>query len=119
MSFGKYEDDKTSNNNNNWLESLEAQTDFPSVLVDWLKSNERTATDEEEENIFVEESFIVSQIRGEEEEEEGVAERKNRTCFLLFGFRVGDERTRRFFLKNWKEVRRSHICLSRRFISLN
>ena len=111
LSFGKYEDDKTSNNNNNWLESLEAQSDFPSVLVDWLKSNKDTAMDEEEENIFVEESFIVSQIRGEEEEE-GVVERKNRTCFLLFGFRVGDERTRRFFLKNWKEVRRSHLLVS-------
>ena len=117
MSFGNYKDNNTSNNNN-WLESLEAQTDFPSVLVNWLKSNKETATDDEEENIFVEESFIVPQIRGEEEEE-GVVERKNRTCFLLFGFRVEDERTRRFFLKNWKEVRRSHICLSRRFISLN
>ena len=68
--------------------------------------------DEEEENIFVEESFIVSQIRGEEEDEEGVVEQTNRTCFLLFGFRVKDERTRRFFLKNWKEVRRSHLLVS-------
>ena len=117
MSFGNYKDDNTSNNNNR-LESLEAQTDFPSVLVNWLKSNKETATDDEEQNIFVEESFIVSQTR-EEGEEEGVVEQKNRTCFLLFGFRVEDERTRRFFLKNWKEVRKSHICLSRRFISLN
>ena len=117
LSFGNYKDDNTSNNNNR-LESLEAQTDFPSVLVNWLKSNKETATDDEEQNIFVEESFIVSQTR-EEGEEEGVVEQKNRTCFLLFGFRVEDERTRRFFLKNWKEVRRSHICLSRKFISLN
>ena len=116
MSFGNYKDDNTSNNNN-WLESLEAQTDFPSVLVNWLKSNKENATDDEEENIFVEESFIVSQIR-EEEEEEGVVERKSRTCFLLFGFRVEDERTRRFFLKNWKEVKRSHICLSRKLLEL-
>merc|ERR1712130_89324 len=56
-----------------------------------------------EENIFVEKSFIVSEVGGEEEEV-GVLERNNRTCFLLFGFRVEDERTRRFFLKNWKEV---------------
>jgi len=102
LSFGNYKDDNTSNNNNR-LESLEAQTDFPSVLVNWLKSNKETATDDEEQNIFVEESFIVSQTR-EEGEEEGVVEQKNRTCFLLFGFRVEDERTRRFFLKNWKEV---------------
>ena len=68
MSFGNYKDDNTSNNNNR-LESLEAKTDFPSVLVNWLKSNKETATDDEEQNIFVEESFIVSQTREEEEED--------------------------------------------------
>ena len=93
MSFGDCEDD---NRSKNWLESLEAETNFPSVFVDWLGGNEETA----EEDIFVEESFIVPKIIIEEEE----VERRKRTCFLLFGFRVEDERTRRFFLKNWKEV---------------
>ena len=101
MSFGDCEDD---NRSKNWLESLEAESDFPSVLVDWLDGNQETA----EENVFIEESFIVPKFVGEEEE--GV-ERRNRTCFLLFGFRVEDERTRRFFLKNWKEVKVSRILL--------
>ena len=104
MSFGDNEDDNIINNDN-WLESLEAQTDFPSVLVDWLDFNKENATNEDEENIFVEKSFIVSEVGGEEEEVR-VLERNNRTCFLLFGFRVEDERTRRFFLKNWKEVKK-------------
>ena len=58
MSFGDNEDDNIINNNN-WLESLEAQTDFPSVLVDWLDFNKENATNnEDEENIFVEKSFM-------------------------------------------------------------
>ena len=87
------------------MQSLEAETAFPSVLLEWLDGNEETA----EENIFIEESFIVPKVMGEGEEEE--VERRNRTCFLLFGFRVEDERTRRFFLKNWKEVKVSRILL--------
>ena len=97
LSFGDSEED---NRSKDWLQSLEAETAFPSVLLEWLDGNEETA----EENIFIEESFIVPKVMGEEEGEEAV-ERRNRTCFLLFGFRVEDERTRRFFLKNWKEVR--------------
>lgn len=96
LSFGDSEED---NRSKDWLQSLEAETAFPSVLLEWLDGNEETA----EENIFIEESFIVPKVMGEEEGEEAV-ERRNRTCFLLFGFRVEDERTRRFFLKNWKEV---------------
>ena len=109
LSFGDNEDDNIINNDN-WLESLEAQTDFPSVLVDWLDFNKENATNEDEENIFVEKSFIVSEVGGEEEEVR-VLERNNRTCFLLFGFRVEDERTRRFFLKNWKEVKKSILAI--------
>ena len=96
LSFGDSEED---NRSKDWLQSLEAETAFPSVLLEWLDGNEETA----EENIFIEESFIVPKVMGEEEGEEAV-ERRNRTCFLLFGFRVEDERTRRFFLRNWKEV---------------
>ena len=96
LSFGDSEED---NRSKDWLQSLEAETAFPSVLLEWLDGNEETA----EENIFIEESFIVPKVMGEGEEEE--VERRKRTCFLLFGFRVEDERTRRFFLKNWKEVR--------------
>ena len=102
MSFGDCEDD---NRSKNWFESLEAETEFPSVLVDWLDGNQETA----EENIFVEESFIVAKITGEEEEVE--VGRRSKTCFLLLGFRVEDERTRRFFLNNWKEVLVSCILL--------
>ena len=61
MSFGDNEDDNIINNDN-WLESLEAQTDFPSVLVDWMDLNKENATNEDEENIFVEKSFIVSEV---------------------------------------------------------
>ena len=87
--------------NHNWLQSLEAQTDFPSVLVNWLNTTE----DEEEGfdfnedgDLFVEESFIAPGMTN------GIAKGKGRTCYLLFGFRVEEEGTQRFFLKNWKEV---------------
>ena len=88
--------------NHNWLQSLEAQTDFPSVLVNWLNTTE----DEEEEgfdfnedgDLFVEESFIAPGMTN------GIAKGKGRTCYLLFGFRVEEESTQRFFFKNWKEV---------------
>ena len=103
MSFGYFKDDNTSKSNC-WLESLETQINFPSVLVKWLDHNEETWKDGEgdceEGNIFIEESFIISEIMAAED-----VERRNKTCFLLFGFRVNDERTRRFFMKNWKEVR--------------
>ena len=96
------EDEKQITENDNWLQSLEAQTDFPSVLVNWLNSTE----DEEEEgfdfnedgDLFVEESFIAPGMTN------GTAKGKGRTCYLLFGFRVEEESTQRFFFKNWKEV---------------
>ena len=95
------EDDNQITENDNWLQSLEAQTDFPSVLVNWLNTSE----DEEEGfdfnedgDLFVEESFISSGMTN------GTAKGKGRTCYLLFGFRVEEESTQRFFFKNWKEV---------------
>ena len=100
------EDDNQITENNNWLQSLEAQTDFPSVLVNWLNTTE----DEEEGgfdfnedgDLFVEESFISPGMTN------GTAKGKGRTCYLLFGFRVEEESTRRFFFKNWKEVFKSN-----------
>ena len=102
LAFVEEEDDKQMAKNNNWLQSLEAQTDFPSVLVNWLNTTE----DEEEEgfdfnedgDLFVEESFIAPGMTN------GSAKEKGRTCYLLFGFRVEEESTQRFFFKNWKEV---------------
>ena len=95
------EDDNQITENDNWLQSLEAQTDFPSVLVNWLNTTE----DEEERldfngdgDLFVEESFIAPGMTN------GTAKGKGRTCYLLFGFRVEEESTQWFFFKNWKEV---------------
>ena len=103
LAFAEEEDDNQMAESNNWLQSLEAQTDFPSVLVNWLNTSE----DEEEErldfnedgDLFVEESFIAPGMT------DGTTKQKGRTCYLLFGFRVEEERTQRFFLKNWKEVK--------------
>ena len=72
MSFGYFKDDNTSNSNC-WLESLETQINFPSVLVKWLDHNEETWKDDkgdcEEGNIFIEESFIISEIIAAEDVE--------------------------------------------------
>ena len=103
LAFAEEEDDNQITENNNWLQSLEAQTDFPSVLVNWLNTSEHEKEEErldfnEDGDLFVEESFIAPGMT------DGTTKQKGRTCYLLFGFRVEEERTQRFFFKNWKEV---------------
>ena len=55
LSFGDCEDD---NRSKNWLESLEAETNFPSVLVEWLDANEETAEEDIPNKLKVQEGKV-------------------------------------------------------------
>ena len=72
------------------LESMERRVAFPTVTLAWNQ--------EEDEGrvcpVYKETSYIVSRE----------SEALGSPCFILFGFKVEEEQTRRYFLRHWKQL---------------